>query len=172
MKTKIENVGFTLVLALAIAACSKSTPQKAEPVVTAYTTQVSELKASIAPTKDSGDLDINTVFSKGKTSEKFALGLPNTKKPAVAPKQANTANSIKAQITVKKAAIFNQDYFYGADLQYSSIYDKDLDLYNQSTAMGHIPVFFRRNGDELQLVADNRRLFPSDINHPERLISR
>jgi hypothetical protein len=82
------------------------------------------------------------------------------------------SRSITAEITVKKDAILNQEFFFGADLQYSSIYDKSFDLYNQSSAMGHIPAFFRVNGKELQLVADNHRLFPSDVNHPERLISR
>jgi hypothetical protein len=39
-------------------------------------------------------------------------------------------------------------------------------------AQGHIPVFFRVNGKELQLVSDNHRLYPSDVNHPEQIVSR
>jgi hypothetical protein len=88
------------------------------------------------------------------------------------PKARASGESIRAEITLNKKLILNHGFFYGADLQYSSIYDSSFDLYTQSSAMGHIPVFFRINGQELQLVADNRRLFPSDVNHPERLISR
>jgi len=92
-------------------------------------------------------------------------------KQSVAPDQSYT-RSITARITLKKTALFGQDFFYGADLQYSSIYDKSSDLYSQSSAMGHVPVFFRANGKELQLIADDRRLYPSDVDHPERIVSR
>lgn len=73
---------------------------------------------------------------------------------------------------LNKAGILNRNFFYGSDLQYSSQYDPGADLYNQSLAMGHIPVRFRIFGSELQLVADNRRLYPSNVNHPEQIISR
>ena len=43
-------------------------------------------------------------------------------KQSVAPDQSYT-RSITARITLKKTALFGQDFFYGADLQYSSIYD-------------------------------------------------
>jgi hypothetical protein len=39
-------------------------------------------------------------------------------------------------------------------------------------ALGHVPASFRKFGNELQLVADQRRLYPSDVNHPEQVISR
>jgi hypothetical protein len=82
------------------------------------------------------------------------------------------STEVRAQITLKKSEIFNREFFYGADLQYSSVYDADGDLYNQSLALGHIPAFFRKSGNELHLLADQRRLYPSDVNHPEQLISR
>ncbi len=109
--------------------------------------------------------------SKTETIVSSVQTTPAGLKRSVAP-DATYVRSIKASIKVKKSAILGQDFFYGADLQYSSIYDKTYDLYTQSSAMGHIPCFFRVNGKELQLIADNRRLFPSDVNHPERLISR
>ncbi len=79
---------------------------------------------------------------------------------------------VNVKITAKKADLLEQEFLYGADLQYSSFYDKDMDLYNQSLALGHIPARFRIAGDELQLVADNKRLYPSEVNHPEQLLSR
>ncbi|MGZ3689377.1 MAG: zinc-dependent metalloprotease, partial [Bdellovibrionota bacterium] len=75
-------------------------------------------------------------------------------------------------MTVDKAAFLSQEFLYGADLQYSSLYDDDMDLYNQSLAIGSIPARFRISDDELQLVADNRRLYPSDVNHPEQVLTR
>ena len=88
--------------------------------------------------------------------------------PSASP--AGEVDVINVQVTLNKKALA-QDYFYGADLQYSSSYDPDLDLYNQSMALGHVPVNFRIAGDELQLVADDRIYFPSAVNHPEQLIS-
>jgi hypothetical protein len=90
---------------------------------------------------------------------------------SVAP-DSKTAAEVKAQITLNKAQLFDREFFYGADLQYSSVYDADYDLYNQSMALGHVPASFRKFGNELQLVADQRRLYPSDVNHPEQVISR
>jgi hypothetical protein len=80
--------------------------------------------------------------------------------------------TVNVTAVLDKAAILGTELLYGADLQYSSFYDKDMDLYNQSLAIGHIPAAFRIAGDELQLVADDRRLFPSAVNHPEQLLSR
>lgn len=85
---------------------------------------------------------------------------------------AGPAPSVTVAITVDKNAILSQEFLYGADLQYSDYHDPGFDLYNQSMAIGHIPARFRIAGDELQLVADNRRLSASDVNHPELLISR
>ncbi len=90
---------------------------------------------------------------------------------SIAPEVPNS-KEVRAYITLKKSEIFNHEFFYGADLQYSSVYDAGYDLYNQSLAMGHVPAYFRKNGSELQLIADQRRLYPSDVNHPEQLISR
>jgi hypothetical protein len=80
--------------------------------------------------------------------------------------------AIQVQVTVDKKALFSQEFLYGSDLQYSSIYDKSMDLYSQSMAIGHIPARFRIAGDQLELVADNKYRFPSDVNHPEQLLSR
>ncbi len=83
-----------------------------------------------------------------------------------------TAPSIEATLVLDKNVLLSTEYLYGADLQYSSYHDPGFDLYNQSLAIGHIPAKFRIVGDELQLISDNTRLFPSDVNHPEQLITR
>jgi hypothetical protein len=80
--------------------------------------------------------------------------------------------AVSVSIVADKQALLSQEFLYGADLQYSSFYDSGMDLYNQSLAIGHIPARFRVVGSELQLIADNRRLYPSEVNHPEQLLSR
>ena len=80
--------------------------------------------------------------------------------------------SIRVTLTVDRNSLLNQEFLYGADLQYSSFFDPSMNLYNQSLALGHIPAVFRISGNELQLIADNRRLYPGDANHPEQLLSR
>ncbi len=88
------------------------------------------------------------------------------------PKVMMTAPSIQVTAVVNKETLLSQEFLYGSDLQYSSLYYKNFDLYFQSLALGHIPAKFRIVGDELQLVADNKRLYPSEVNHPEQLLSR
>ena len=95
----------------------------------------------------------------------------DSRKPSVAP-GADSSNSVQVSMVVDRDAILKQEFLYGADLQYSSLFDTSMSLYNQSLAIGHIPARFRIAGNELQLVADNKRLYPSDVNHPEQLLSR
>lgn len=78
---------------------------------------------------------------------------------------------VSGQITLKKSEIFDRVFLYGFDMQYSGTGDATLSLLNQSMALGHVPATFRQIGDHLQLVADNRRLFESEVNHPETLIN-
>ena len=93
------------------------------------------------------------------------------KRQSVAPDKTSS-RSVQVRAVVDKKAILEQDYFYSLSLQYSSIYDKKFDLYTQSSAGALVPVHFRIVGQELELIADNRNQFPSDVNHPEQLISR
>jgi hypothetical protein len=92
--------------------------------------------------------------------------------PAVNAQENSTTQSVQVEFTVQKEPLLNQEFLYGADIQYSTIHEENLNLYLQSLALGHIPARFRIAGNELQLVTDNRRLSPSDVNHPERLIAR
>ena len=92
-------------------------------------------------------------------------------KPSTAPDQAE-APSVQVTLVADKKALLSQEFLYGSDLQYSSIYDKEYDLYTQSLVLGHVPARFRIVGDELQLVTENKEHFPSDVNHPEQLITR
>lgn len=78
---------------------------------------------------------------------------------------------VSAEITLKKSEILNRTFLYGFDLQYSSTGDTRLSLLSQSMAIGHVPATFRQLGDKLQLIADNRRLFESVVNHPETLVN-
>ena len=80
------------------------------------------------------------------------------------------APQVSAKITFQKASLFNRVFLYGSDLQYSTIHDAGLSLFQQSSALGHIPCFFRQVDDHLQLVADQRSQYESDVDHPERLI--
>ena len=86
--------------------------------------------------------------------------------------KATPVDAIDVRATVDKRQLFNREFLYGADVQYSSYHDPGYDLNTQSTAIGHIPARFRISGSDLQLIADNHRLFPSDVNHPELLLSR
>ena len=79
---------------------------------------------------------------------------------------------VDVQITLDKSQILGREFLYGADLQYSDYHDPGMNLNNQSISIGHIPVTFRIVGSELQLIADNKRLSASDVDHPELLISR
>ena len=86
--------------------------------------------------------------------------------------QATAASTaLSGTVTFRKDRLFNRDFLYGFDLQYTSGADTKLSLIPQAQSLGHVPCFFRQLGDELQLVADQTRLFESNINHPELLIS-
>lgn len=75
-----------------------------------------------------------------------------------------------AEVTLRKDAILDREFLYGSDLQYSAINDSEYELVLQSLALGHVPVRFKIFGNTLQLLADQRLNFESDINHPERLV--
>ena len=78
---------------------------------------------------------------------------------------------INGQIILQKTALFGRTFLYGFDLQYSSAQDAEYELIPQSESVGHYPAQFRLINSELQLVADQRRLYESDINHPELLFA-
>jgi hypothetical protein len=84
----------------------------------------------------------------------------------------SATTEVDVQITLDKSAILGREFLYGADLQYSDYHDPSVNLNNQSMSIGHIPVAFRIVGSELQIIADNKRLSSSDVDHPELLISR
>jgi hypothetical protein len=80
--------------------------------------------------------------------------------------------SVSVELTLNKAALFNQEYLFGADLQHSTFYEKEYELTLQAVTIGHIPARFRIAGNELQLISDSKLAWKSDINHPEKLLSR
>ena len=70
-----------------------------------------------------------------------AAGLPSSANTDVAP----TTNEVKVTAVVDKQALLSQQFLYGADPSSStpSLYDKTMDLYQQSLAIGHVPASFR-----------------------------
>ena len=81
------------------------------------------------------------------------------------------STAVSGRVVFQKDRLFHREFLYGFDLQYSGGSDDKYALIPQAQALGHIPCTFRRIADQLQLVADQSRLFESDINHPEVLIS-
>lgn len=77
--------------------------------------------------------------------------------------------AISSEVTLSKKEIFDQDFLYGSDLQFSSI-SSGPDMLLQALAIGHAITRFRIYGDHLQLIEDQSYLFESNINHPKRLI--
>jgi len=90
---------------------------------------------------------------------------------AVSLKIAPASNAVSGRVVFQKDRLFNREFLYGFDLQYSGGKDDKYALIPQAQSLGHIPCLFRRIDDRLQLVADQSRLFESDINHPELLIA-
>lgn len=82
-----------------------------------------------------------------------------------------SSKEVKSTVTFNKSQIFNREFLYGADLQHSTIFDAESQLYDQVYSMGHEIAFFRKVGKSLQLVADQSWKFESDVNKPERLIN-
>lgn len=76
---------------------------------------------------------------------------------------------IASQVTFEKASIFNRVFLYGSDLQYSSVGEDD-GMFLQSMAMGHVTARFQVLGDRLQLIAEEKYRFQSNINIPLRLV--
>lgn len=86
-------------------------------------------------------------------------------------KEFPSGKQVQAELTLRRDLVLDREFLYGFDLQYSSGSDARLALIPQSQALGHVPAAFRLIGDRLQLLADQSRLFESDINHPELLIN-
>lgn len=74
-------------------------------------------------------------------------------------------------VQLRKDRLFEREFLYGFDLQYTSSNDQQYSLIPQAQAIGHIPSFFRAIGGQLQLLANQERLFESNINHPEKLLA-
>ncbi len=145
----MKKLPLILLALFTLSFMSACTRQARPPMVSEVKTADAGYRVSVAPSSDS----------------------PANATSATKPEEGK-AQAISAEITLKKSEILGKEFLYGADLQYSSLYDEDMDLYNQSMAIGHIPVYFKINGKELQLIEDAKRSYPSDVNHPDRLVSR
>ena len=76
---------------------------------------------------------------------------------------------ISSLVTFDKSAILNRVFLYGSDLQYSSIGEND-GMLLQSLSIGHVTARFQILGDRLQLMAEEKYRFESNINIPLRLL--
>lgn len=76
---------------------------------------------------------------------------------------------LSSRVTFAKAAIFNRQFLYGSDLQYSTIGEDD-GMLLQSIAIGHVVAKFQVLGDRLQLVTEETYRFESDLSLPRRLL--
>ncbi|MDR3607214.1 MAG: zinc-dependent metalloprotease [Oligoflexia bacterium] len=75
-------------------------------------------------------------------------------------------------MTFPKASILGREFTYTLDLQYSTVYDPHADFYNQTSVAASVPAHFQIVGNELQLLSIGSIKYPSDVNHPDELISR
>lgn len=76
---------------------------------------------------------------------------------------------VASKVTFDRSAIMNREFLYGSDLQYSSIGEDD-GMLLQSLSIGHVTARFQILGDRLQLMAEEKYRFESDINIPLRLL--
>ncbi len=81
-----------------------------------------------------------------------------------------TSPVISSKVTFVKSEILNRVFLYGTDLQYSSIGEDD-GMLLQSMAIGHVTARFQILGGRLQLFAEEKYRFESNINIPLRLIA-
>lgn len=134
-----------------------------------------------------GSIAFVALLSTGCSTEKKSAPFKAKVNPAPAtktitvlnPKATDNTNANKTATTaifagtvsIQKDGLFEKEFLYGADLQHSSFGDESYGeiSYNQVFGLGHDIVKFRVVGDQLQLFADRKLNFDSDVNHPERL---
>lgn len=76
---------------------------------------------------------------------------------------------VSSKVTFDKSAILNRVFLYGSDLQYSSV-GEESGMLLQALALGHVTAKFQIFEDRLQLVAEEKYRFESNINIPVRLL--
>lgn len=81
-----------------------------------------------------------------------------------------TSPVLSSKVTFTKSEILNRVFLYGTDLQYSSIGEED-GMLLQSLAIGHVTARFQILGSRLQLFAEEKYRFESNINIPLRLLA-
>jgi len=112
-----------------------------------------------------------TVVEKVQNQENSHSILKPENKSGLSAHVTSSEIEVKSQVTFNKSKLFNRQFLYGADLQHSSVYDKDSLLFNQVYTMGHEIVFFRKQGNNIQVVIDQSWKYESDVNKPERLLN-
>jgi hypothetical protein len=150
----------TMVLVTILSACTKNTNSAPAPMVAKLETS---LVGPASP--ESGAL-----LAEHKSLAAIKAGLIETDtNEFITP---SDSAPVVSKVTLNKDVIFKKALLYGSDLQYSSIGEVSYSLIRQSEAGAQTLAYFRIADQQLQLLADQRHLFESDINHPERLIQQ
>lgn len=150
-------------LFLAPIACSKPAP----------VAQVSDTVAAHAPTVLK--VESRSVASPGPAAlrlqdlKRQRLARASGVKTSAAFANPTASPVVSSLVTFEKSAILNRVFLYGSDLQYSSIGEND-GMLLQSLSIGHVTARFQILGDRLQLMAEEKYRFESNINIPLRLL--
>ncbi len=80
--------------------------------------------------------------------------------------------AVVTEVTVRKDAILNRPFLYGASLQFAALRERGQEKAEpiMAISIGQTPAEFKIVDNRLRLVTDSRLGFESDVNHPARLI--
>lgn len=155
MELKI-TFGSLILMALVIAnitACTKTTPsvQPQNPIVR-------KVESRQIATAGAADVRLQQL-KHGRTKAGLSAAFATPTSPV-----------LSSKVTFAKNEILNRVFLYGTDLQYSSIGEED-GMLLQSLAIGHVTARFQILGSRLQLFAEEKYRFESNINIPLRLLA-
>lgn len=157
----LGSVG-TLMAMIAVTGCTKQTASSegnaAQPVVLSINTQNQPMSAEIAAATAR-----IAKMKAGPNTAKADKGLPARMQTA--------ATVVSSRVTFDRAGILGKVFLFGSDLQYSTIGESDGGILLQALALGHATARFQVVGDRLQLLADERYRYESNINTPVRLLN-
>jgi Met-zincin len=169
----MNKIKFTntkqIILAALLTSCGQSALKPMKPYHDAVGTNLIVHKLPGLPTELSSGGNGGVTETSGDSTLQNAL--QNADLRNIERASSPASNHVSGEITLKKSRLLNRTFLYGVDLQYSSGVNPEYDLIDQTMAMGHVPVTFQILGDKLQLLTDSRRLFESNINHPETLVA-
>ena len=83
---------------------------------------------------------------------------------------SNSDDAVSTEVKLRRDALFNRTFLYGASLQFSSLNDPKYSVAMLGINIGQVPAIFQIVDDKLRFVTDATINFESDINHPAKLI--